>query len=290
MDSLASQCFQKYGNINLIIANLLLKSADFTIFGGLLRDLHSGEQSNDIDVVVYYKEPSFKFDGSQFKDIFIEKIKKLFHDNGIELVNVERKIDVIKTDKYFQKNTEEHTEDMEDTGDTEDTEDDDDLLLSTINNPECTPDHLKYTGSAIINGTAYPITLDFSFMKDKSEFISKPSILQESFYIDSRSNDIPNDLTSIVHFLSENTKSFLEDQDIQQLKLDCKNKVMTLHNLSHTKCLLKVARHFSNGWSARNWSIFKSNFLETYQKSRKSDTITQKEKTNIEKLYQYLFK
>jgi hypothetical protein len=287
MDSLASQCFQKYGNINLIIANLLLKSPDFTIFGGLLRDLHSGEQSNDIDVVVFYKEPSFKFDGSQFKDIFIEKIKILFQNYGIDLIDVERKIDVIKTDKYFQKNTEEHTEDV----DTEDTEEmvDNDVLLSIINNPVCTPDHLKYTGSVIINGTAYPISLDFSFMKDKSEFISKPSILQESFYIDSRSNDIPNDLTSIVHFLSVNTKSFLEDQDVQQLKLDCKNKVMTLHNLSQTKCLLKVARHFSNGWSAKNWPIYKSNFLETYQKSKKSDTITQTEKTNVEKLYQYLF-
>lgn len=215
---LLQKSYNKYNNVNIVIATILLKELygkSAIVFGGLVRDILSDSKSNDVDILFTKKLDfhTYKYEDGMFIDKFIIYIKSILEKYNIEVSSIDRQIDVLTAPTYFEKEGGKEDQDtFISAGDklVDELVDDYESLINQIENPEFTPEHLKYDIVIKINNIEYNVNLDFSFLNNPSEQDNTFPTTADSFYMEcTNENIIFNSLENIIDYWKINSKSFL---------------------------------------------------------------------------------
>ena len=291
---LLQKSYNKYNNVNIVIATILLKELygkSAIVFGGLVRDVLSDSKSNDIDIL-FTKNLDFhtyKYEDGIFVDKFIIYIKSILEKYNIEISSIVRQIDVLSAPTYFEK---EEGEENQDTFTSsrdklvDELVDNYESLMKQIENPEFTPEHLKYDIVIKINDVEYTVNMDFSFLNSPSEQDNTFPTTADSFYMEcTNENIIFNSLENIIDYWKINSKSFLSE-DTEILKFDTMNKKFRINNIDKAKRVLKVTKLLDNGWIMDNTNTdFICNNLSQYSlESQLSRKLNEDELNSLQKL------
>lgn len=290
---LLKEDFRQNKNIHTSVISLLTNN-DTSCFGGAIRDMISGKQSTDVDLL-WKTGNTHEYDGNTFIDVFQSEITSKFESFGLT-VSIEKTNIVSLGGKagYFdsknQNNTSDSDNDDDDDDDNECYENDDELLNNLLY-PKVTPGHSEYTLTIEDSEeNKYSTILDITFSKGIGEV--KPSVEEDSLQT-RLDNDkfiellLSSDSPSVVlerlrESLIENCVSMIPYKDPTNLISNLEDGKVTVYNIEQVKRIIKLGKLVHKGYKIQN---IDSNLKTKVKMLDNSIYRGQEELTNEQKMY-----
>lgn len=237
----------------LIIMIILLSnfpSNTVTIYGGVLRDIFSTKDINDIDMtIVFENHTEYNCDKKNFEDKFFEKLIEIFDKENlkINLIN-----DKCEAEKIYSLDNNENIN----------------IIPLEINFKKgifnFTNYQKKYVLSLCYNGKEllkFNIDLTFVSMEDKIK--NKPNTSEESLFL---TNENPEEWIRCLDYedyydyikqkIQEKTKSTLENKNVNEIFNNCINNTIEIINIDtlDLKNIKRINKFIDLDWNIKPYN------------------------------------
>jgi hypothetical protein len=260
MNALIHECYKTFGNINMIVAMIMMNNGA-KVFGGFPRDIISGKKSNDVDIILNISQ-THSFDGNDFKETIGTQICQMFSEFNLSVTINETNIPPPNfNNNYFQKSTNHLTpletvvlynkpfEEMPY----------DSELLEQIINPIIALDHIEILGQINIGiWRKYKFNIDISININMKKNIN-PCVLENSLYLcgnvshmlySSASPDYI--IIQMTNYIKENVKSMISLERTTEIIENLENGIITIYNLDKTKRIIRLGGLLTRGYHIKN--------------------------------------